>query len=63
MFLSDYVKTVANKAYTRHGCDGYLYRDIMRELYEAYQASETWRLVVTSVKDRDNGLCVKSCCP
>ena len=39
------------------GCTGYLYRDIMTEVYSLYQGSQIWKNVVSEVKKRDQNLC------
>lgn len=38
---------------------GYIYRDVMREVYEAYHGSYIWREVVKAVRERDEGRCRK----
>lgn len=56
--LEDYIRALG-RVYDKEGWCGYIYRDLLQDIYVLYQSSALWRDVVSAVKERDGRLCTK----
>jgi hypothetical protein len=56
--IKDYINSIYS-LYENGTSHGYIYRDLILEVHEAYHGSNIWRNVVKAVKKRDKELCKK----